>query len=162
MQEVKILLYHLYDQSMVYMALTSGLSLCDVMYVPCEAENAHWESTKCNPKTVVNMTVSDREDLIRESKKTGEEAFYNSHLNASENVLKADYISSLTKRYRELRSISLAHCSAPGAVENVTKAFERNIQVRKGADKLFHYQGEKINPLDPLMVCLMQYCHEYI
>lgn len=159
---MNILLHHLYDESLVYMALKTGLKLCDIMYPPCDS--AAWGATKCNQKTVVNVTDDDHVALVKEATTTGEKLFYDKFLNETEKKLKTDEITKLTTTYRALQKKALKHCQSPGVLDTVTKYMKSHpyvVQDRKG-EQLFHFQTEKSNPLDPLTICMGWFCHETV
>ena len=140
--------------------MKTGLKLCDIMYPPCGM--AEWGATKCNQNTVVNMSDADRQALINEATHTGEKRFYERLLNESESKLNTPEVKKLTDQYRSQRTKALKHCQSPGVLNTVTNYIKTHPYVKQDSrgEKLLHFQTEKSNPLDPLTVCLGQFCHE--
>lgn len=158
--DIHILLHHMYDQSLVYMALQTGMKLCDIMYVPCD--QASWGATKCNTHTNISMTTEERESLLQEARSSGEMDFYTALLAQTEARLKSPRVSEQTAKYRALRSVALQKCLQPGVIESIEQLLSHHPYVKrdKGKEHLWHYQVEMSNPLDPLTLCLGWYCHE--
>ena len=140
--------------------MKTGLKLCDIMYPPCGI--AEWGATKCNQKTVVNMSDADRQALINEAMHTGEKVFYERLLNESESKLNTPEVKKLTEQYRIQRTKALKHCQSPEVLNTLTNYIKTHPYVKQDSkgEKLLHFQTEKSNPLDPLTVCLGQFCHE--
>ena len=153
---INILLYHLYDESLVYMAMKAGLNLCDIMYVPCSS--ATWEATKCNTKTAMNMTDYERSYIQKHLSITGEQIFYDALLNSTEKILRSPDIKYLTKIYREKKTLALRHCSNDDVIETIEQQMRMTKGVIQDKTGIYHVYPEKTNPLDPKTVCLIQHC----
>ena len=160
-QSVNILLHHRYDESLVYMALKSGLKFCDIMYPPCDTAS-DWGATKCNQQTSVQMTNSDRSALLAEATKTGEQIFYSSVIAEAEKNLNNTEIVKLTRQYQHQRTQALAYCRKPGVLKSVEAYLTVHPYVLrdKTNTKLFHFQTETVHVLDPLTLCLGWFCRE--
>lgn len=140
--------------------MKTGMKLCDIMYVPCE--QATWGATKCNTETHIDMTSNDRQDLINEAKGSGEYDFYYALVSHAEARLKAEEVTRMTERYRRIRSNTLKKCLQPGVTQSIESMLAHHPYVKrdKAKEKLWHYQVEQNNPLDPLTICLGWYCSE--
>ena len=152
---VHILLSHLYDESLVYMAMNTGMKLCDIMYAPCDV--ADWLTSKCNSTTNVVMSDEDRLTLKSESERTGEAEFYSTLVADTEAKLTTREVREMTTTYRRLREKAVTHCEREGVVKSVVKMLRNHPQVTRGSGKkgkLFFFQNERMRALNPLTICL--------
>lgn len=156
---INILLHHLYDESLVYMAMKTGMKLCDIMYSPCDT--ADWGTAKCSSDPSIKMTGKDYIRLKRWSKETGEDKFYSTLVPKVEMKLKTPDIVKQTELYRQMRERAIRHCSQAGVVESVKKMLTNHPYIRKEkASEHFHFQTEGVHILDPLSICLGWFCRE--
>lgn len=150
----------MYDESLVYMAVKTGMKLCDIMYVPCD--QASWGATKCNTVTNVTMTDNDKLSLKAEADRSGEMAFYEALVADAERKLKSPEITTLTNKYRSIRSNALKRCQKPGVIDAIKNMLSNHPYIKqdRNNEKLYHFQAELTNPLDPFTLCLGWYCFE--
>lgn len=154
-QSINILLNHMYDESLVFMAMKIGLKLCDVMYPPCDS--SWWGATKCN-NVKKKMTETDRELLLREVTRSREKEFYEKLVVEAEKKLSSKQVKDLTLEYRQIKDKAVVYCKKPGVLDAV-KAYMKAHPYVRSAGKNFHFQSEYVHPLDPMTVCLGWFCH---
>ena len=141
------------------MAMNTGMKLCDIMYAPCDV--ADWGATKCNGDMNVTMSDKDRSMLEDASRIAGEAKFYSALVADAEAKLTTQEVRETTTIYRRLREKAVTHCKREGVVESVVKMLYNHpyvIRDTKTSEKLFHFQTERKNPLDPFTICLGWFC----
>lgn len=152
----------MYDESLVYMAQTVGMTLCDIMYTPCG--NSSWAATKCTDHTAAEMSEDQVKALTSIATTSGEMEFYNSIAPDIEAKLSTPEIKSITTRYQTLRQLVLGKCNNQATLAEVQKLLlssKGRVTYRKDRKGYtFHILTDGTHVLDPLTVCLGRVCQD--
>ncbi|KAF6028473.1 hypothetical protein EB796_013231 [Bugula neritina] len=162
-RSLTILFQESMPESLVLLAVSANISICDLMYEPCDISAHDWAANKCNPD---KRQISDNSrNMIKASKLyLYEKQFYDELKEVFLQETASGSFQQLLFKYKTLQNDALIACSNRVAVkawENVLFA-DSKVKVTSGKIIRFRvYGANSPSILTGSLLCIQDYCRKH-
>ena len=149
------------DVSLIMLAMKTGLSLCDIVYVNCDPIQIIGNISRCNYEKL-NLEDDSIKILTEHAELTKEKHFYDTVIRKYNREYRSPKIAYKLKQYITMVDKALQVCMSQPSVwawESIFSVDPRIVLTRKtGRSPTFTTFADQNLPIKPTWVCMQQYC----